>query len=302
LEHPITNVVSLADVLTAAEGTNFVLDALPMSLRVEWIKHKMPIFYSTMFGQTDDGRRYLRILVRSPDARSVHWKRNLIATVDRMTREQFPLGRGKNEGNDREELRVAGTFVVIARMVESLLADQWRTLGVALVCVLLTLVVFLRRLVVAMIALLPSLMAIISVLGMIGWCRIHVDLGVVMIAAVSLGLAVDGAIHMLNNIELELVRGRDYREAILLGVRATGGPLTYATIAVVIGFSTLAASDFMPSVTFGLLVGVATTIGLIGNLTVLPTCLLWLGPRRFNFLRPSMSIDVQPTPSPENVA
>ncbi|MFP6675328.1 MAG: MMPL family transporter [Pirellulaceae bacterium] len=301
MERPITNVVSLADVLTAADGTNFLLAAAPMPLRVQGIKTAMPVFYSTMFGQTDDGRRYLRILVRSPDARDVQWKRELIDTVDNMARVQFPIEADENDIRRNEELRVAGTFVVIARMVESLLVDQWRTLGVALVCVLLTLVVFQRRLFVAVIALLPSLMAIIAVLGLIGWCRIHVDLGVVMIAAVSLGLAVDGAIHMLNSIERELARGCPYREAIQLGVRATGGPLTYATIAVVVGFSTLAASDFMPSVTFGLLVGVATTVGLIGNLTVVPTCLCWLGRRHFSLLRPSTSNDVQASPTTENV-
>ncbi len=82
---------------------------------------------------------------------------------------------------------------------------------------------------------------------------------------------------MLNSVEREHARNDSYDEAILVGVQATGGPLTYATMAVVVGFATLAGSNFMPSVTFGLLVGVATTIGLLGNLTVVPTFLLWKG-------------------------
>jgi predicted RND superfamily exporter protein len=158
-------------------------------------------------------------------------------------------------------------------MVERLVADQWRTLGVALACIYGTLLLFLRRPWVTFIALLPSLMAIIAILGVIGWGGIQIDLGVVMIAAVSLGMAVDGAIHMINCIDQERASERLPGEATLRGVRATGGPLAYATLAIVAGFSTMAVSDFMPSVTFGLLVGVATTIGLFGNLTVVPTLL-----------------------------
>ena len=271
----LTNVVSLADVVTSTDGSkNFLLANTPLALRLQGVRAAMPIFYDTLYGETDDGQRYLRLLVRSQDSRSVEWKRALISAVEHKVNEHFPpaeLEAGTRTADS--PTRVAGTFVVIAKMVERLVADQWSTLGTALVCVYATLLLFLKRPLVAAVALLPSLMAIVAILGVIGWIGIRIDLGVVMIAAVSLGMAVDGAIHMVNCIDREQGDDRLPDEAIVRGVRATGGPLAFATLAIVAGFSTLAVSDFMPSVTFGLLVGVATTIGLIGNLTVLPTLL-----------------------------
>jgi hypothetical protein len=273
----VTNVVSLADVVTTTDGSkNFILANTPLALRLQGVSTAMPVFYDTLYGETDSGRMFLRVLFRSQDARSVEWKRALISAVESKVDEHFPLGKvsGSNAttgvAEENNETRVAGTFVVIAQMVERLVSDQWRTLGVALACVYGTLLVFLRRPLVAAIALLPSLMAIIAILGVIGWCEIRIDLGVVMIAAVSLGMAVDGAIHMVNCIDREQAAAQLPGEAVVRGVRDTGGPLAYATLAIVAGFSTLAVSDFMPSVTFGLLVGVATTIGLVGNLTVVP--------------------------------
>ena len=47
-------------------------------------------------------------------------------------------------------------------------------------------------------------------------------------------------------------------------------PVMLATIALVIGFSILATSDFVPTATFGLLVAVTLAAGTATNLTLLP--------------------------------
>jgi predicted RND superfamily exporter protein len=278
----LSNVVSLADVLATADQSKLSRFArVPMFLRLKGVQAAMPVFFNTLYGETAEGEKYLRVLLRSPDGKSVQWKRQVIDAVEETTRRHFPLGGGNADGNtggnasdregDEDEIPyVAGTFVVIAGMVERLVQDQWRTVGVSLGCVFVVLAIFLRGPLLAGLALLPSVMSIAAILGLIGWCGIRVDLGVVMIAAVSLGLAVDGAIHMIHCIRLEQSEQAADPFAILRGVRATGGPLVFATMAVVIGFSTLAISDFRPSVTFGLLVGVATTAGLLGNLTIVP--------------------------------
>jgi predicted RND superfamily exporter protein len=47
----------------------------------------------------------------------------------------------------------------------------------------------------------------------------------------------------------------------------------YTTIIIVAGFASLAFSDFVPSVLFGLLTGVALTSALLYDITVMPVLL-----------------------------
>jgi uncharacterized protein len=49
--------------------------------------------------------------------------------------------------------------------------------------------------------------------------------------------------------------------------------MVYTAALIVVGFSALAFSDFIPSVLFGLLISVAMAIAVLTNLTVLPVLL-----------------------------
>ncbi|NQT02483.1 MAG: hypothetical protein HQ580_10695, partial [Planctomycetes bacterium] len=52
----------------------------------------------------------------------------------------------------------------------------------------------------------------------------------------------------------------------------------YTSITIIIGFSILAMSNFIPSVYFGLLTGLAMLIALLGALTLLPQMLILVKP------------------------
>ena len=57
--------------------------------------------------------------------------------------------------------------------------------------------------------------------------------------------------------------------------RRSGRAVVLANLALVIGFSVLTLSHFIPLVYFGLLVSVAMLGGLVGNLVLLPVLLRW---------------------------
>jgi predicted RND superfamily exporter protein len=54
--------------------------------------------------------------------------------------------------------------------------------------------------------------------------------------------------------------------------------MIFATIALIIGFSVLATSQFLPTGYFGYLVSLAMFGGLLGNLVILPLLLRWIHP------------------------
>jgi predicted RND superfamily exporter protein len=98
-------------------------------------------------------------------------------------------------------------------------------------------------------------------------------MGAAMIAAVSVGLSVDGSIHYLMDYQRRRAAGLGPAVALQQVQSAVGRAATFATLALVVGFSTLAASDFVPTIYFGVLVSLSMVGGLAGNLIALPLAL-----------------------------
>jgi len=57
-----------------------------------------------------------------------------------------------------------------------------------------------------------------------------------------------------------------------------GHAMYYTSITIIIGFSILVLSNFMPSIYFGLLTGLAMLIALLADLTFLPLALILTKP------------------------
>ncbi|MDP6189215.1 MAG: MMPL family transporter, partial [Gammaproteobacteria bacterium] len=55
---------------------------------------------------------------------------------------------------------------------------------------------------------------------------------------------------------------------------STGQALFYTSITIIAGFSILALSNFIPSVYFGLLTGLAMLAALLGSMTLLPQLII----------------------------
>jgi hypothetical protein len=104
-------------------------------------------------------------------------------------------------------------------------------------------------------------------MGLVG---VRVNMGAAMIAAVSLGLSVDGSIHYVMSYQRERRGGASVAGALQAVHTTVGRAAVFATLALVIGFATLCYSDFVPTIYFGALVSLSMIGGLIGNLLVLP--------------------------------
>lgn len=100
----------------------------------------------------------------------------------------------------------------------------------------------------------------------------------ITIAAITVGIGVDHAIHYLTRFKREFALDRDYIAAMHRAHASIGLALFYTAITIIIGFSILAFSNFMPSVYFGLLTALAMFAALLGSLTLLPKLILVFKP------------------------
>jgi predicted RND superfamily exporter protein len=100
----------------------------------------------------------------------------------------------------------------------------------------------------------------------------------ITIAAISVGIAVDDTIHYIHRFEHEFAKDRKYLPTMHRCHGSIGHAMYYTSITIIIGFSILALSNFIPSIYFGLLTSLVMLIALIAALTLLPQMLILVKP------------------------
>jgi predicted RND superfamily exporter protein len=181
-------------------------------------------------------------------------------------------------GLREENVHLTGLLVLYNNMLQSLFESQILTLGVVILALMAMILVLFRSFKIAVIAMAPNLLAVAIVLGVMGWLRIPLDMMTITIAAISVGIAVDNTIHYVYRFRYEFQTERDYMKTVHQCHRSIGRALYYTSLTIIIGFSILALSNFVPSVYFGLLTGLAMFIALFAALTLLPELLLIFKP------------------------
>jgi predicted RND superfamily exporter protein len=135
----------------------------------------------------------------------------------------------------------------------------------------LTFLAIFRSVKVALIGIAPNILSTLGVLGVMGWLGIPLDLMTITIAAIAMGIAVDDTIHYIHRY-LEELNGSS-EEAVERSHGSVGYAIVYTSFIITLGFSLLAFSDFVPSVLFGLLTGLAMIMALVWDLCLLPVLL-----------------------------
>jgi predicted RND superfamily exporter protein len=181
-------------------------------------------------------------------------------------------------GLKEEQVHLTGLLVLYNNMLQSLFKSQILTLGVVVLALMGMFLILFKSIKVALIAIVPNLLAIGVVLGVMGWLNIPLDLMTITIAAISIGIAVDNTIHYIYRYKKELRVDRNYIKAVHRCHASIGLALYYTSLTIIIGFSILVLSNFIPSIYFGLLTGLAMLIALIAALTLLPQLLVVFKP------------------------
>lgn len=270
----LTKVMSVADVLAAISPIS--LERLERTRLGNWLvagairllEDQLPQLGRTLIGRDpDDGSTWLRIMLRARERQPASAKRAIIDTVRRIVGEEFPARADATGGE------VTGFFVLLAQLVDRMLADQWFTFLLAAAGIFALLAIAFRSVAIAAVALVPNALPIFVVLGLLGWAGERMNMGTAMIAAVSMGLSVDSSIHYIAAFRRRLTDGHAVEAALETAHQTAGRAMVFSTLALVVGFLALTTSGFIPTVSFGALSCLTLIGGLVGNLVVLPVLL-----------------------------
>ena len=181
-------------------------------------------------------------------------------------------------GLKEENIHLAGLLVLYNNMLQSLFESQILTLGVVVLALLAMFLLLFKSFKIALIALAPNLLAVGAVLGFMGWMNIPLDMMTITIAAISIGIAVDNTIHYIYRFKNEFKISQNYLKTMHYCHGSIGYAMYYTSVTIIIGFSILAFSSFLPTIYFGLLTGLAMLIALLAALTLLPQLLIVVKP------------------------
>ena len=174
-----------------------------------------------------------------------------------------------------DRIHVTGMLVLYNNVLQSLYRSQILTLGVVFISIMVMFGILFRSLKIALTAVLPSILSVGLVLGTMGLLSIPLDIMTITIAAISVGIGVDDSIHYIHRYRQEIAADGDARAAMHRSHASVGRALFYTSVIIIAGFSVLALSNFIPSILFGLLTGLAMFMALAANLTLLPLLLRW---------------------------
>lgn len=277
----LTKVISVADA-DAVVSRSGLMRLVSPRVRLGGMQAIMPAFFNALMttpestnADADDSettmptQRKLRLMLRSQEDISAVQKAALMDEVRSVVRSN-PLG---------ESAEITGYYVLMTRLIDQLSRDGWRCFAASSILVWLLLLVSGGSAIRATIALVINLLPALLVIAGLGWLGGKINMGSAMIAAVSIGLSIDGSVHFLSSYRRKLKRGHDPKSSAVHAAGNVGAAVVLATLALVIGFGGLATSEFIPTSTFGLLVAITLVVGAIVNLTLLP-CLIALTARR----------------------
>lgn len=177
-----------------------------------------------------------------------------------------------------EHVRFSGLLVLYNNMLQSLFHSQIVTLGVVFFGIFVMFIMLFRSLIVATVAIIPNIIAALSIIGFMGIVGIPLDMMTITIAAITVGMGVDNTIHYIYRFRNEVAIDRDYLAAMHRSHRSIGRAMYYTSVIIIFGFMIMVLSEFVPTVYFGLLTGLAMLAALAGALFLLPKLILMIKP------------------------
>jgi len=219
----------------------------------------------------------------SEDASEVRFSARVIESDHSLNRKQ--LLEDINDflvndiGLEPEQIHITGMLVLYNNMLQSLFRSQILTLAAVLFAIFLTFVVLFRNVTLALLGIVPNIFSAVMILGIMGWLRIPLDMMTITIASITIGIAVDDTIHYIHRLKHEYALNQDYESLIDRCHSSIGKAMYYTSVAIIFGFAILSLSNFIPTINFGLMTGIAMILALAGDLLLLPALVLIIKPK-----------------------
>ncbi|MBH23401.1 MAG: hypothetical protein CMH57_02835 [Myxococcales bacterium] len=171
------------------------------------------------------------------------------------------------------ELQLTGDAYIGSQGLDIVIWDLLTSLLTAIVIIFAFMTALLRSVRLGLLSVPPNVIPLLVTMSYMTLRGIPLNAATVIIFSISVGLAVDGTIHMLARFREELRSQRDLDQALIQATRGTGKAIILTCLSLMLGFGVMLWSSFPPVRRFGELIAVTVFGCLLATLIVLPPLL-----------------------------
>ena len=247
----------------------------------------------TLFRQATAGVRLdgalMQELIDQIEARDPALRHSLVndhAGVDTILL-QFPASTGDPSASKRlqedveavwagdDDALTATSDSIISFVVTDAIRDrQTESIGTTIAAALLVLALFfwltVRQPALAVIAVVPTVLVLVSVLGTMALLGIPYTITTSIITALSIGIGVDYTIHMIHRYREEFARLRNPERAAVRTLATTGSALLGSALTTALGIGVMAFSPLAALQQFGVTAAITIAYSLIFSVLLVP--------------------------------
>ena len=243
--------------------------------------------YYTVPTQQDAAAQYLLMFEMSlPFGLDLNSQLNVDKSATRIVATLHNMGSSEITGFEQRALNylaeqmpqypaaAASSALMFGHIGERNMESMLKTLPMALVLISLLLVFSLRSWRMGLISLVPNITPAVIGFGIWGLVSGEINLGLSVVAGISLGIIVDDTVHFLAKYQHARLEGRDAEAAVRYAFNSVGRALWITTAVLVIGFSVLMFSSFRLNSDLGQLTAIIIFTALVIDFLFLPAFLL----------------------------
>ena len=171
---------------------------------------------------------------------------------------------------DESPMELTGSATLLGVLNHMVIRGQFISLIVSVCIILLIMSIVFRSFIGGLLATFPMSASVVMMFGLMGYLNITLNITTSLLTCILVGVGVDYTVHFLWHLRDHVKEGDSLDEAITNTFRISGKGILFNGLSVVVGFSALLFSVFVPVKIFGILVMGSISFCLFGALATLP--------------------------------
>jgi predicted RND superfamily exporter protein len=214
------------------------------------------------------GQAQLMVVTKRGDAASFEVLKGRIDALWKEAQARSPvLGKASAQ--------VVGESILQAKISEHLVPTLTESFGLTAALIFLTFLVVFRSGAARIMAMVPSVFAILATFLVMRLVGIPLNVATILIATVVLGTTENDQVHFFHHYQEAKKAGASAEKSLLHTLHVSGHAIIYATLINASGFLALAFSNLPPMRQFGIVTSIAFAFSMIADFTALPAS-LWI--------------------------
>lgn len=145
--------------------------------------------------------------------------------------------------------------------------------SIALAVISLFFIILFRSVKYGLLSIVPSILPIILTGSIAALLGVYLDISTMIVGAMTMGIAVDDAIHVMSRYLLAKEAGATTHQAIQRAMNESGRAVVFSSMVLLFGFSVLCFGSFTTTIYVGLFGSIIMSLALLGDLIFLPAIL-----------------------------